>query len=108
MDPAVSGGPPGDEIERQAAYAVAALPPDGYPLLAVLVRRSTLADIDPEAAAAIAEESIGRSDAAWYVRGLHRSGDPSRIDWLVVDAVNERTLASGAISTRTANVGGAP
>ena len=105
IDPGVpTGGLPDGEIRDQARYAVAQLGPDAYPLLSVLVRAATLAEIHPEAAAQLPPQVT----AAWYVRGLREAGDPTRIDWLVVDAVNEVTLASGAISTRTANVGGSP
>jgi hypothetical protein len=48
----------------------------------------------PEAAAGLDDDR-----PVWYVRGLRAAGGPNRIDWLVVDAVNELTLAHGSIAT---------
>src|SRR5829696_3485002 len=85
---------PGAELRRQAAYAVSSLLPRGYALLTVLVDRATLRAMHPDAAAGLDDDR-----PVWYVRGLRAAGGPNRIDWLVVDAVNELTLAHGSIAT---------
>jgi hypothetical protein len=82
-------------IENQRDQAVARLGPDSYPLLAALVRRGTLEDMHPVAAAAVADADF--TAGLWYVRGLEVAGRPDRIDWLIVDGFTEQTLASGQI-----------
>ena len=104
----MSGGPPTIEIERQSTDALRALPADGYPLIAILVRPSTLADIDPEAAATVPAGALAADDAAWYVRGLHRTGEAALIDWLVLDAAADRVLASGSVPLGFAGGPGSP
>jgi hypothetical protein len=108
VDPAVSGGPPGAEVERRGAEATAALARGAYPLLAVLLRPSTLADIDPETAAALPTGALTTDDAVWYVRALHRTGEPTRVDWLVLEADAQRVIASGSIDLRSAFARGVP
>jgi hypothetical protein len=104
VDPEVSGGPPTSEVERQSADALTALPPDGYPLLAVLLRPATIARIDPAIAAAT--EALTPADAVWLVRGLHEQGDPTHIDWRIVARDGERVILSGSIqTTRRAGAG---
>jgi hypothetical protein len=96
VDPWLAGGPLVDPvIENQRDQAVARLGPDSYPLLAALVRRGTLEDMHPVAAAAVADADF--TAGLWYVRGLEVAGRPDRIDWLIVDGFTEQTLASGQI-----------
>ena len=96
IDPGLRIDTDGGRIRGQADWAVSTLPPEGYPLLAVLVRTDTLATLDPDAAASVPTDA---RDGVWYVRGLSHVGDPDQVDWLVLDAIDQRILARGAIAT---------
>ena len=86
------------DLKFEEGIAEAAMGPGAYPLLTAYVLPAMLAQIDPEAA-----RGLPADRPVWYVRGLHREGEPGQIDWLVKDPVTERIVARGTVRT-----GGSP
>ena len=104
VDPnADTSGRPNVDLLRDAGLAEAGAPADGYPLLTAYVLPAMLARVDATAAAGLPP---GR--AVWYVRVLHRVGDPGRIDWFVIDPRTRHTLIQGSVATSRFALGGGP
>lgn len=95
IDPALgTAASTGADRRDEAATARDAMTSDGYELLTAYMLPAMLSQFHPEAA-----EGLAPDHAVWYVRGLHRAGDPSLIDWLVMDPGTGRIVARGSIPT---------
>jgi len=82
-------------LRGEAANAEGLLEPGAYPLLTALVDPATIAANEPAAASAAAR----LSEPVWLLRALHATGDPSRIDWLIVARDGNVVLDAGSIVT---------
>ena len=83
------------ELRGGATEAERHLGPGVYPLLAALVDPSTIGANEPGAASAAAR----LTEPVWLIRALHETGDPSRIDWLLVARDGSVVLEAGSIDT---------
>jgi hypothetical protein len=83
------------ELRREAANAEGFLEPGAYPLLTALVDPATIGANEPTAASVAAR----LTEPVWLLRALHETGDPSRIDWLLVARDGSVVLDAGSIVT---------
>lgn len=104
FDAYLEGTPPGWPLTNLESAETLAIGWSGTILQAALVRRSTVAAIEP-AAARVMLPSPTRAQLVWWVLGLETGYDPQRhlhgsapprYSWVVLDYVTGDTLARGA------------
>ena len=82
-------------MRREAREAERFLEPGAYPLLTALVDPSTIPANEPSASSAASR----LTEPVWLIRALSQTGDPSRIDWLLVARDGSAVLDAGSIDT---------
>jgi hypothetical protein len=102
--------PPGIAYRRLAAAESLATGRSGSVLVAAVVRPATVADIDPDAATAMAAARPAPGGLVWYVRSLetvygpttYPPGDyPARMRWVVLDETTGTPIAAGLVAGAT-------
>jgi hypothetical protein len=100
-DAGLEVSPPSVAYRRlPAALSLLVEPGDGVPLISAILRPATVADVDTEAGAALAQ-APEPDGLVWYVRSLHTTRTPGTgavgadIRWALLDEATGRRIATG-------------